>query len=93
MEIQFLADCPEVIGAIACLQQMEMKLKEKSNYQKRGIGLQLIKQIELIAANMGYQQYLFTWTAETYYRKLEWTVIDTTVPEGLPESVVMQKIL
>lgn len=152
MEIQFLADCPEVIGAIACLQQLEMKLGEKSNYhhaiekfslrlnrislplalvafvdtlpvgsvslvdsdlpnyphltpwlaslfvatpyQRQGIGLQLIQQIELIAANMGYQQlYLFTWTAEAYYRKLGWTVIDKTQPEGRPESVVMQKIL
>ncbi len=63
-------------------------------YQKQGIGYQLIQQIELIANQMGYQQlYLFTWTAEAYYHKLGWTVIDTTQPKGLPQSVIMQKTL
>ncbi len=150
MNIKFLADCPEVIGAIACLHhQMEMQLGVQSNYhhsvkkfrlrlnreslplalvafaddtlpvgsvslvtcdlpshshlepwlaslfvatpyQSRGIGYKLVQQIDLIATRMGYQQlYLFTWTAERYYRKLGWTVIDRTQPEGLPESVVI----
>lgn len=152
MNIKLLADCPETIPAIACLHQLEMKLGEKSNYQRaierfalrcnreslplaliafadtlpvgsaslvdcdlpayphlkpwlaslfvatpyqrQGIGSQLMHQIELIATNMGYQQiYLYTWTAETYYRQLGWVVIDKTRPEGLPESVVMQKSL
>lgn len=34
MEIQFLADRPEIIPAIACLHQLEMKLGAKSNYQR-----------------------------------------------------------
>ena len=140
MEIQFIADRPEIIPAIACLHQLEMKLGAKSNYQrtikrfsdrlnrtklplalvafvdtlpvgsvslvdcdlpqyphltpwlgslfvatpyqKQGIGYQLIQQIEQIAAKMGYQHlYLFTWTAQAYYQKQGWTVIDTTVPQ------------
>ena len=152
MEIQFLADRPDIIPAIACLHQLEMKLGAKSNYQrtiekfsyrlnrtklplafvafadtlpvgsislvdldlpsyshltpwlgslfvatpdqKQGIGYQLIQQIEQIAAKMGAQHlYLFTWTSEAYYHKQGWTVIDKTVPQGLPESVVMQKTL
>ena len=152
MEIQLLADVREVIGAIACLHQLEMRLGEKSNYQraiekfslrcnrqslplalvaftdtlpvgsvslvecdlpshqhltpwlaslfvttpyqKQGIGSKLVQQIESIAVKIGYRQlYLFTWTAEIYYSKLGWTAIDTTMPQGLPESVVMQKTL
>lgn len=152
MKIQFLADAKEVIPAIACLHQLEMKLGEKSDYhraiekfslrcnrkslpltlvafadtlpigsaslvecdlpshqhltpwlasvfvatpyQKQGIGSKLVQQIETIAGNMGYQQlYLFTWTAAAYYHKLGWKAIATTLPEGLPESVVMQKTL
>lgn len=152
MEIQFLADRPDIIPAIACLHQLEMKLGAKSNYhhaiekfsdrlnrtklplalvafadtlpvgsaslvdldlpnyshltpwlgslfvatpyQKQGIGYQLIQQIEQIAANMGYHHlYLFTWSAQAYYHKQGWTLIDTTVPPGRPESVIMQKTL
>jgi predicted N-acetyltransferase YhbS len=128
MEIQFLADCPEVIPALACLHQLEMKLGANSNYrktvekfyrrcnrnslplslvafvdtlpigiasliecdlpshshlkpwlaslfvatpyQRRGIGYQLMQQIESIATKIGYQQlYLYTWTAEKYYHQ------------------------
>jgi hypothetical protein len=32
MTIQLLVDCPEVIPAIACLHQLEMKLGVESNY-------------------------------------------------------------
>jgi predicted N-acetyltransferase YhbS len=32
INIQFLADCPKVIPAIACLHQLEMKLGKRSNY-------------------------------------------------------------
>jgi len=152
MEIQFLADCPEVIPAIACLHQLEMKLGVESNYQgsidkfqqrcnrdslplslvafvdtlligsaslvecdlpshlhlqpwlaslfvatsyqRRGIGCQLMQQIESIAKNIGYQQlYLYTWTAEKYYYQLGWRAIDTVQSEGRPHSIVMQKKL
>ena len=34
MDIQFLADCSEVIPAIACLHQIEMKLGSRSNFQR-----------------------------------------------------------
>jgi predicted N-acetyltransferase YhbS len=34
IDIQFLADCPEVIPAIACLHQIEMKLGSRSNFQR-----------------------------------------------------------
>lgn len=34
MDIQVLADCPEVIPAIACLHQIEMKLGARSNFQR-----------------------------------------------------------
>jgi predicted N-acetyltransferase YhbS len=63
-------------------------------YRSLGIGRQLVQQVESIAMHMGYEQlYLYTWTAEKYYHRLGWTVIDTAQPEGLPESIVMQKSL
>lgn len=150
MNIKFLADYPDVIPAVACLHQMEMRLGEHSNYygtierfrrrlnreslpltivvvdtlpvgsaslvdcdldshrhlqpwlaslfvatpyHSQGIGRQLVQQIELIALLRGYQQlYLYTWTAQEYYTKLGWNVIDTAKPAERPESLVMQKI-
>ncbi|MBC6417641.1 MAG: GNAT family N-acetyltransferase [Prochloron sp. SP5CPC1] len=34
MDIQLLADCPEVIPAIACLHQIEMKLESRADYKR-----------------------------------------------------------
>jgi predicted N-acetyltransferase YhbS len=34
VNIQLLADCPEVIPAIACLHQIEMKLGSRSNFHR-----------------------------------------------------------
>ncbi len=87
-----LVDCD--LPAYPHLKPWLTSLFVATSYQRQGIGNQLMQQIELIATNMGYQQiYLYTWTAETYYRQLGWSVIDKTRPEGLPESVVMQKTL
>jgi N-acetylglutamate synthase-like GNAT family acetyltransferase len=62
VEVQFLADVPEVIPAIARQQQFS-------------------------------HLYLWTWSANRYYDKLGWSIIDSVHPKGFPQSLVMQKPL
>lgn len=58
-------------------------------YQGRGIGRRLMAEVELGAVRLGYDQlHLYTWTAESFYRRLGWITVE---PAGFPESVLMQK--
>lgn len=64
-------------------------------YRNRGIGDQLMREIESTAWSMGYDSlFLFTHTAEEYYTKRDWKTIDTVQPPDVHRaSVVMSKVL
>lgn len=61
-------------------------------YQGRGIGRNLMSEMECHAARLGFNRvFLYTWTAANFYSKMGWKIIDTVKPERFPESVIMEK--
>lgn len=64
-------------------------------YRGRGIGGRLMRETELFAVAMRYNSlFLFTHTAQSYYEKRGWGIIDTVEPPDAPyASVVMSKQL
>ncbi len=66
-----------------------------AEYRKRGVADALMREAEQLAVALGHHRlYLFTHTAELYYRKRDWENIGTVhPPEVRHQSVVMQKHL
>jgi predicted N-acetyltransferase YhbS len=64
-------------------------------YRGRGIGDALMRKAELSAVSLGYNTILlFTHTAQSYYEKRGWEIIDTVDPPDVSyASVVMSKQL
>jgi predicted N-acetyltransferase YhbS len=64
-------------------------------YRGRGIGDALMRKAELSAVSLGYNSiFLFTHTAQSYYEKRGWEIVDTVEPPDVRyASVVMSKQL
>lgn len=68
-------------------------LYTKKSYRDRGIGTRLLNRIEADAGKRGLDRiYLYTFTAESLYRRCGWKVIDR-VPYKGHETAVMEKRL